>query len=231
MKLCSFYLYSLQVHIFIHPRDGFDELKISAWTTRDIFSSLNTLWREKKYLSVVFKENNTTLLHQLQNTMPLIDTHDNSPHVELPVNDPDPLIRFCHIAIRIAIKALSILMVLVIFFGIGDVIYLLYQRLMTPPVYLLNIRDIFESFAAFLAVLVAIEIFVNIRMYLSSEVAPLKLVLATSLMAVARKVIVLDFGKLSGSDILALAAVIFALGMTYGWLFHHTKNKDEIEDH
>ena len=84
--------------------------------------------------------------------------------------------------------------------------------------FLLNISDIFESFAAFLAVLVAIEIFVNIRIYLSSAEIPVKLVLATALMAVARKVIVLDFSKLDASEVLSLAAVVLALGVSYGFM-------------
>lgn len=57
-------------------------------------------------------------------------------------------------------------MVLVIVWGIGDVIYVLYQRLTEPPFLLLQINDILATFGAFLAVLIAIEIFINISMYL-----------------------------------------------------------------
>ncbi|MFC6672174.1 phosphate-starvation-inducible PsiE family protein [Marinobacterium aestuariivivens] len=64
-------------------------------------------------------------------------TEDNDPHVliheELPEEHSDPLIRFLHRIIRIAIRVLAVLMVLVIIWGIGDVIYVLYQRLGTPP--------------------------------------------------------------------------------------------------
>lgn len=143
---------------------------------------------------------------------------DNDVHIELPLDDADPLIRASHYAIRFAVKILAVLMVIVIFFGIADVIYVLFQRLMTPPVYLLNISDIFESFAAFLAVLVAIEIFVNIRIYLRSSELSVKLVLATALMAVARKVIVLDFDKINAMEVFSLAAVVIALGVSYAWV-------------
>ena len=143
---------------------------------------------------------------------------DNDVHIELPLDDADPLIRASHYAIRFAVKILAVLMVIVIFFGIADVMYVLFQRLMTPPIYLLNISDIFESFAAFLAVLVAIEIFVNIRIYLRSSELSVKLVLATALMAVARKVIVLDFDKISALEVLSLAAVVIALGISYAWV-------------
>lgn len=146
------------------------------------------------------------------------ERNGNEPHAELPLNDPDPLIRWCHSAIRLAVKVLAVMMVVVIFFGIGDIVYVLYQRLSAPPIYLLNISDIFETFAAFLAVLVAIEIFVNIRIYLGSSDLPVRLVLATALMAVARKIIVLDFTKLDAIEVFSLAAVVFALGASYGWI-------------
>jgi len=108
-------------------------------------------------------------------------------------------------------------MVLVIIWGIGDVLYVLYQRLMAPPYLFLSINDILATFGAFLAVLIAIEIFVNITMYLSEKAFPVQLVIATALMAIARKVIILDFSVLTSDYIFATAAVVFSLGITY-WL-------------
>jgi uncharacterized membrane protein (DUF373 family) len=114
-------------------------------------------------------------------------------------------------------------MTLVIVWGVGDVFFVLYQRLMTPPVFLLNISDILATFGAFLAVLIAIEIFTNITLYIRSDVLPVKLVVATALMAISRKVIIFDFNELSPLYILAVAAVVLALGVTY-WLL--TLKKD-----
>lgn len=150
-------------------------------------------------------------------------------HIELPLDEPDPIIRASHYAIRFALKVLAILMVAVIFFGIADVLYVLFKRLMAPPMYLLDISDIFETFAAFLAVLVAIEIFVNIRSYLSSSELPVKLVIVTALMAVARKVIVLDFEKLEAIEVFSLAAVVLGLGLTYAFMLHF-ELKSQHED-
>ncbi len=145
------------------------------------------------------------------------DKTKNDYHTELPDEHKDPLIQFLHVTIRMAVKLLAILMTLVIIWGVGDVIYVLYQRLMTPPMYLLNISDIFATFGAFLAVLIAIEIFINITIYIRDDVLPVKLVIATALMAIARKVIVFDFKELTPMYILASAAVVLALGITY-WL-------------
>ncbi|GGW86378.1 phosphate-starvation-inducible PsiE family protein [Alteromonas halophila] len=151
-------------------------------------------------------------------------------HNELPLDDPDPIIRVSHVAIRFAVKLLAILMVIVIFFGIADVIYVLYQRLIADPVYLLNISDIFETFAAFLAVLVAIEIFVNIRIYLRGYDFPVKLVVATAMMAVARKIIVLDFAKIEAMEVFSLGAIMLALGITYGLMLRTGKERERPAD-
>ena len=143
-------------------------------------------------------------------------------HEELPDDHNDPLIKFLHKTIRNAVKLLAVLMAMVIIWGVGDVVLVLYQRLMTPPMYLLNISDILATFGAFLAVLIAIEIFTNITLYIRKDVIPVKLVVATALMAMSRKVIVFDFKELTPLYILATAAVVMALGITY-WLISLNK--------
>lgn len=144
-------------------------------------------------------------------------TPDYEPGHDLHLEHEDSTIRFLHRIIRIAVKILAILMVLVIVWGIGDVVYILFQRLTQPPFLLLDINDILATFGAFLAVLIAIEIFMNISMYLSTNIIPVRLVIATALMAIARKVIIFDFEEITPPFIYGTAAVVFALGITY-WL-------------
>jgi uncharacterized membrane protein (DUF373 family) len=127
----------------------------------------------------------------------------------------DPHIDIAHRIIRYAVKVLSFLMVFVIIWGIFDVVWVLYTKLSTPPYFLLNINDILATFGSFMAVLIAIEIFANIVMYLESDIIHVRLVLDTAVMAAARKVIVLDFNKLEPLEILALGAVLAALAVCY----------------
>jgi len=138
-------------------------------------------------------------------------------HEELSSEHHDPLIRFLHKTIRISVKVLAILMALLIIWSVIDVIYVFYQLLMEPPLFLLDVSDIFQMFGAFMVVLIAIEIFINIRLYLGTSVLPVQLVIATALMAIARKVIVLDLAETSSIYVFAIAAVVLALGVTY-WL-------------
>jgi uncharacterized membrane protein (DUF373 family) len=86
-----------------------------------------------------------------------------------------------------------------------------------PPYFHLSINEILETFGAFLAVLIAIEIFLNITLYIRSDVIPVKLVVATALMAISRKVIVFDYHHLDPAYVYSSALVVLALGITY-WL-------------
>ena len=129
----------------------------------------------------------------------------------------DPLIRGLTISIRYAVRILAVLMALVIWWGVADVVYVLYERISSHPFYLLNISDILATFGAFMAVLIAIEIFINIASYLRENVIHIKLVLSTAFMAVARKVIVLDYKEVSANYVFATAALLLALAVAY-WL-------------
>jgi uncharacterized membrane protein (DUF373 family) len=95
------------------------------------------------------------------------------------------------------------------------VVWVLYQRLREPPVMLLTISDILATFGAFIAVMIAIEIFENLTIYLRDNLIEVELVMATALMAIARKVIVLDYKELSAEYIYTTAAVVIALSIGY----------------
>jgi len=136
-------------------------------------------------------------------------------HDELPTEHNDKLISILNKFIKFAVKILAILMVVVIFWGVADVFYIIYQQLLVPPFLLLSLSDIFKTFAAFLAVLIAIEIYQNIILYLRTDIMPIKLVIATALMAIARKVIILDFKELTPLYVFSTAFVVIALGITY----------------
>ncbi len=136
---------------------------------------------------------------------------------ELGLDEEDPMINVLHRVIRGAVRVLAVLMVVTILWGVGDVLYVLYGQLFVPAITEFAVHDIIVTFGAFLAVLIAIEIFMNITLYLRDDVVHVKLVIATALMAIARKVIVFDFEKLEPMYILATGAVVLALGIVY-WL-------------
>ncbi len=129
--------------------------------------------------------------------------------------------------IHLCLKTLGLLMVAVILFGVIDVAWTLYQRLIAPPVFILTIGDILATFGAFMVVLIAIEIFQNIILYLRDDVIHVKIVLSTALMAIARKVIILDYNELEPLYIFATGVVLVATGLTY---YYVHKIPDTVSD-
>jgi len=129
----------------------------------------------------------------------------------------EPLIERLRWVIRLAVRTLAVLMTLVILWGVVDVAWVLYKELTQPPYGMLTISDILATFGAFMAVLIAIEIFVNITIYLREDLIHVKIVMATALMAIARKVIILDFSEITPEYIWATAAVVLAMSVGY-WL-------------
>lgn len=133
------------------------------------------------------------------------------------MQNQEPLIEKLQVIIRWSVRVMSILMVFVIIMGVIDVAYTLYQKLLSPPGYILTISDMLATFGAFMAVLIAIEIFINITVYLRDDVIHVKIVMATALMAIARKVIILDLEKTEPEYLWGIASVVIAISFGY-WL-------------
>jgi len=95
--------------------------------------------------------------------------HDTHEEFGLSSFQDDKLISGLSRIIRLAVRFLAVLMTFVIVWGVWDVVWVLCERLMAPPFMLLEITDILATFSAFMAVLIAIEIFINIVMYLKDN--------------------------------------------------------------
>lgn len=141
--------------------------------------------------------------------------HGQNGHQELPTQASDPVLRVLHRIMHVVTYVLAIAMVVVILEGVASVMHTLYLSMTRPPFFI--VPDIVKTFGAFLAVLIAYEIFANITLYIRSDVFPVKLVVATAVMAVARKIIVLDMDEYSALDLIGIGAVVLALGVSY-WL-------------
>ena len=95
-------------------------------------------------------------------------------------------------------KILALAMIGVVLFAILDLCIVLAQELLSPPVGRFS-TTLLKIFGLFLNILIALEIMQNITSYLSNHIIQIELVIITSLIAVARKIIILDFEKISDS--------------------------------
>ena len=121
-------------------------------------------------------------------------------------------------------KALSVAIVIVILVAVCALGIVLAKQLFTPPYGFLG-RTLIEIFGLFLNVLIALEILENITAYLKKYVVQVELVIVTSIIAVARKIIILDFENPLGIDLIELAIAIFSLAISY-WIIRRTNTKN-----
>jgi uncharacterized membrane protein (DUF373 family) len=136
----------------------------------------------------------------------------------------DPLMKILRQGIRLAVRALAVFMTLLILVGTIDVGWTLYEKMaQARPLFVLSISDILATFGAFMVVLIAIEIFINITMYLRDDIIHVKIVMATAIMAIARKIIILDFKQTEPGFVWATAAVILAASIGY-WLLSKSES-------
>ena len=120
-------------------------------------------------------------------------------------------------------KILSIAMVIMILVAIVDLIIFLSQNIFESPLGFFN-KSLIQVFGLFLNILIALELLENITAYLKKHVVQVELVIVTSLIAVARKIIIFDFSKATGIDLMGLALAIFALSISY-WLIRRLNIK------
>ncbi|WP_427158013.1 phosphate-starvation-inducible PsiE family protein [Aliinostoc sp. HNIBRCY26] len=111
-------------------------------------------------------------------------------------------------------KVLSLFMVIVIFVAIADLGTFIVKEVFTVPYGKIS-TTLFKVFGLFLNILIALEILENITAYLKRHVFQVELVIITSLIAVARKIIILDLEKVKGLDIIGLGTAVLALSISY----------------
>ena len=122
-------------------------------------------------------------------------------------------------------KVLSMSMVGVILIAVYDVGRVLLIKVSTSDRDPLG-RALIDVFGLFLNVLIALEILENITAYLKKHVIQAELVVITALIAVARKMIILDFDKTKGLELIGLAIAVIALSISY-WIVRRLNNKVE----
>lgn len=124
----------------------------------------------------------------------------------------------------LASRILALAMILVILSAVFDLVLILVQALLTPPLGsltpLTEHTKLVGLFGLFLNVLIALEILENITAYLRSHVPSkiVELVIVTALIAVARKIIILDLDSpATVNKLIGLAVAVITISTSY-WI-------------
>jgi uncharacterized membrane protein (DUF373 family) len=116
---------------------------------------------------------------------------------------------------RIIVTVLICMMILVVLLSTVELAWVILRDIFTYPLFILEIDDLLDIFGLFLLVLIGIELVYTLRAYLTDSEVHVEVVFAMALIAVARKVIILDVKKLDGLTLIGIAAVIVALSGGY----------------
>lgn len=84
-----------------------------------------------------------------------------------------------------------------------------------PGFLLLDINELLNIFGFFLLVLIGLELLASVKMYLEDDVVHVELVMLIALIAVSRKIIVIDYGKIDGLTVVGIAALVLVLSVGY----------------
>ena len=117
---------------------------------------------------------------------------------------------------RAIIISLTVMMALVLLLSAIELGWLIIKDISTPPVFLLDINELLDIFGLFMLVIIGIELLETImKTYLTEGVDHVQVVMAVSIIAIARKVIILDVKELSSLTVIGIGVIIFALSAGY----------------
>ena len=113
------------------------------------------------------------------------------------------------------IRSLIVMMTIIILISTIELGYLLIKDIISPPVFFLEIDQLLELFGFFLLILIGIELLETIKAYLQDKVIHSEIVLEVALIAIARKVIILDLKEYDSVVIIGIAALIITIAGAY----------------
>ena len=116
---------------------------------------------------------------------------------------------------RMVVLALVAMMAVIILLSTVELGWIIIQDIITPPYVLPGITELLDVFGFFLLILIGIELLETIRAYLVEHIIHVEIVLEVALIAVARKVIILDVKEYPSLTILAIGALILALSVAF----------------
>ena len=126
-----------------------------------------------------------------------------------------PLLRYLEKFEGIVNWSLLVLMAGVVLLATVELAWILVKDVLTPHLFLLEIHELLELFSLFLLVLIGIELLHSVKTFILRREIHLESVLTVAMIAVARKIIVLEPKEWPEGTLLGLAALVLALSISY----------------
>lgn len=132
------------------------------------------------------------------------------------------MLKFVDTVVQWVVRVLMGLLAVVVVAGTADLAVLLVRDLVAPPAGVLEVGEMLEILGLFLMILIAIEMIYVVRLYVTHRHLDVHAVLLVALIAVARKVIVLDLEKYEAAHMAGIAGLVLSLSAAL-YLVHHLR--------
>lgn len=106
-----------------------------------------------------------------------------------------------------------------------ELVYIIALDLLSPPIVLLDSKELLDIFGYFLLILIGIELLETFSIYLHERAINVQVVLLVAMIALARKVIILDAEDIQSLTLFAIGFVILALAAGY---YMVKRSQDEL---
>jgi len=116
---------------------------------------------------------------------------------------------------KYVVLALLFLMMLAVLATGVELATVLVSQLMKPPFLALNVSEAIEVFGFFLLVLIGLELLESIKVYLEKHRVHAEVVFLVAIIAVSRKVIILDYSETAPETLWGISSIILALAVGY----------------
>lgn len=116
---------------------------------------------------------------------------------------------------KIIVDTLLLIMSFIVVLSVIRLALRIMEEVFNPPFLMLNLNQLQMIFGFFLMVLIGLELLDSIKAYLSEEILEVEVVLSIALIAVARKIVTLDFSQTSDFTLIGIGIMIFSLSAGY----------------
>lgn len=116
---------------------------------------------------------------------------------------------------RVVVVTLLVMMALVVCLSTVELGWFIIKDVITPPIFLLEIDELLDIFGMFLLVLIGVELLETVKMYLTQKTVHFEVVFMVAMIAIARKVIILDIKELPSLTLMGIGVIVVSLSAGY----------------
>lgn len=107
------------------------------------------------------------------------------------------------------------LLLVVIALSMVSLVYAMVVVIASQPILVLTSSELLEIFGVVMLVLLALEFFESIRVFLRDNVIKFELVVVIAITAISRKIILIDYDTVGDLHLIGLGVLLFALAAGY----------------